>query len=63
MTTEHPDTSTGSTTPSPETGDIVIDAALADLAGAHREDLDGQIEAGQHVHRTLQARLADLGDD
>ncbi len=46
-----------------ETGDIVIDAALADLAGASAQDLDAQIAAGEHVHRTLQARLADLGGD
>jgi hypothetical protein len=45
----------------PETGDIVIDSALGDLAAVPDEDLDGQLEAGEHVQRTLQARLADLG--
>ena len=30
----------------PETGDIVIDAALRDLAAAPDDDLDAQLEAG-----------------
>ena len=45
----------------PETGDLVIDAALGDLAAAPRDDLDAQLEAGEAVHRTLQSRLSDLG--
>ncbi|GAA4389015.1 hypothetical protein GCM10023153_04880 [Ornithinibacter aureus] len=45
----------------PETGDIVIDAALRDLANTPEGDLDGQLEAGEAVHRTLQGRLTDLG--
>ena len=45
----------------PETGDIVIDAALRDLAAAPDHDLDAQLEAGEAVHRTLQSRLTDLG--
>ena len=45
----------------PETGDIVIDAALRDLAAAPDDDLDAQLEAGEAVHRTLQSRLSDLG--
>jgi len=44
----------------PETGDIVIDAALRDLAAAPEYDLDAQLEAGEAVHRTLQSRLTDL---
>ena len=45
----------------PETGDIVIDSALGDLAAAPDDDLDAQLEAGEAVHRTLQSRLSDLG--
>jgi hypothetical protein len=45
----------------PETGDIVIDAALRDLADVAEEDLDGQLAAGEQVQRTLQSRLSDLG--
>jgi hypothetical protein len=45
----------------PETGDIVIDSALRDLAAAPADDLDAQLEAGEAVHRTLQSRLSDLG--
>ena len=45
----------------PETGDIVIDAALRDLAATPDDDLDAQLEAGEAVHRTLQSRLSDLG--
>jgi DNA polymerase-3 subunit gamma/tau len=45
------------------TGDIVIDAALQDLQNAPRDDLDAQIDAGQRVQQTLQARLSDLGGE
>ncbi|WP_035915215.1 hypothetical protein [Knoellia sinensis] len=45
----------------PETGDLVIDAALRDLAAASEDDLDAQIEKGEQVQRTLQGRLSDLG--
>jgi DNA polymerase-3 subunit gamma/tau len=45
------------------TGDIVVDAALRELQQAPTDDLDAQIEAGQRVHRTLQARLSDLGGE
>ncbi len=45
----------------PETGDPVIDDALAELAAAPADDLDAQLAAGEAVHRTLQARLHDLG--
>ena len=45
----------------PQTGGIVIDAALRDLAAVPEDDLDGQLAAGEHVQRTLQSRLADLG--
>lgn len=45
----------------PQTGDIVVDAALAELARTGGEDLDAQLVAGESVQRTLQARLADLG--
>jgi hypothetical protein len=58
-----PPTSTGpagAATP-PETGDVIIDTALRDLADAPVDDLDAQLAAGEAVHRTLQARLSDLG--
>jgi|GEM_PF-1191085 len=44
------------------TGDIVIDAALRDLSQVPADDLDAQIEAAEAVQRTLQGRLADLGE-
>ena len=73
MTEHHPGTTPGETTvptppvgaptagAPPETGDIVIDAALRDLGAAPDGDLDAQLEAGEAVHRTLQSRLSDLG--
>lgn len=48
-------------TPTPETGDLVIDAATRELAAVDTADLDGTAAAGEQVHRTLQARLSDLG--
>ncbi len=45
----------------PQTGDLVIDASLTDLAAADAEDLGAQLEAGERVDRTLRSRLADLG--
>ena len=45
------------------TGDIVIDSALQDLQNAPTDDLDAQIDAGQRVQETLQARLSDLGGE
>jgi hypothetical protein len=44
------------------TGDIVIDAALRDLTAADPSDLDAQIEQAEALQRTLQGRLADLGE-
>ena len=51
----------GPTGAHPETGDLVIDSALRDLAATDDDDLDAQIEAGERVQRTLQSRLGDLG--
>ncbi len=45
----------------PATGDLVIDAALRDLAAASADDLDAVIGTGEQVQRTLQSRLGDLG--
>jgi hypothetical protein len=45
----------------PETGDIVIDSALGDLAAVPEDDLDGRLAAGEEVQRTLRSRLGDLG--
>ncbi len=56
----HVDPASSASSP-PETGDIVIDAALRDLAAVPDEDLDGQLAAGEQVQRTLQSRLGDLG--
>ena len=47
--------------PSRSIDDIVIDAALTDLAVADADDLDAILDRGEAVHRTLQGRLADLG--
>jgi len=58
---EQTDAPAGGSHTVPETGDLVIDAALADLASADSQDLDAQIAAGEQVQRTLQSRLADLG--
>lgn len=44
------------------TGDLVIDAALRDLAAVDPDDLDGHIETAESLQRTLQARLAHLGE-
>ncbi|GGL25350.1 hypothetical protein H9L10_05000 [Phycicoccus endophyticus] len=46
----------------PETGDLVIDSALAELAASPEVDLDAQLAAGEEVQRTLRSRLGDLGD-
>jgi len=43
------------------TGDAVVDRALDDLDDVSGQPLDRHIEVGQQVHRTLQARLADIG--
>ncbi len=45
----------------PESGDLVIDAALADLDAVAAHDLDGFIASGEAVHQTLKSRLTDLG--
>lgn len=50
----------GPATP-PETGDIVVDATLRDLAAVDGTDLRGTLAAGESVHATLTARLSDLG--
>ncbi len=43
------------------TGDAAVDQALDLLDSVSGESLDRHIEVGQQVHRTLQARLADVG--
>jgi hypothetical protein len=45
------------------TGDDAVDAALRQLDGATDEPLDVQIEVAERVHRVLQGRLADLGQE
>ncbi|MEO7069652.1 MAG: hypothetical protein ABI131_04085 [Nostocoides sp.] len=51
----------GSLPEPPETGDLVIDAALSDLAGSDPDDLAAQLWAGERVDQTLRSRLAELG--
>jgi hypothetical protein len=59
---DQPDTPTGTAAEAPpETGDIVIDSALGDLAAVPEDDLDGRLAAGEEVQRTLRSRLGDLG--
>ena len=61
--TEHdPEPEAGVSDAPVETGDIVIDAALRDLADVPDTDLDGHIEAAESLQRTLQGRLANLGE-
>ena len=43
------------------TGDAIVDRALDDIDALPGQPLDRHIEVGQQVHRTLQARLADIG--
>ncbi|MGN6635399.1 MAG: hypothetical protein ACTHJ6_08050 [Oryzihumus sp.] len=45
------------------TGDVVVDAVLDEFDRVTGEPLDAHVEVGEKVHRTLQARLADLGDE
>ncbi len=45
----------------PETGDLVVDAALAAVASASDGSLDDRLVAGEELQRTLHARLTDLG--
>jgi len=45
------------------TGDVAVDEVLGHLHTVTGEPLDSQIEAGEEVHRVLQDRLADLGQE
>jgi hypothetical protein len=45
------------------TGDVAVDDVLGHLDSATGEPLDSQIEAAEEVHRVLQGRLADLGQE
>ena len=45
----------------PETGDLVVDAALRDFDAVDPHDLDATLAAGEAVHETLTSRLSDLG--
>ncbi|HEX8972818.1 MAG: hypothetical protein ACXVYY_01790 [Oryzihumus sp.] len=42
---------------------MVVDAVLDEFDRVTGEPLDAHVEVGEKVHRTLQARLADLGDE
>ena len=44
----------------PRTGDQAVDAAVAALAGVEAEPLEQRLGVLEHVHRTLQDRLADV---
>jgi len=45
------------------TGDPAVDEVLRQLDGVTDEPLDAQIEVAEQVHRVLQGRLADLGQE
>lgn len=45
------------------TGDHAVDEVLGRLDVVIEEPLDTQIEVGEQVHRVLQGRLADLGQE
>ena len=45
------------------TGDPAVDEVLRQLDGVTDEPLDVQIEVAEQVHRVLQGRLADLGQE
>jgi hypothetical protein len=47
----------------PQTGDAVIDAAVAELAEVRELPLGDHIAAGEKAHRVLQGRLSDLGGE
>ena len=44
----------------PETGDQAVDAVVAALAGVTEHPLEERLGVLEHVHRTLQDRLADV---
>ena len=44
----------------PETGDKAVDAVVAALAGVAGQPLEERLGVLEHVHRTLQDRLADV---
>ena len=44
----------------PHTGDQAVDAAVAALAGVAAAPLEERLGVLEHVHRTLQDRLADV---
>ncbi|HRC41807.1 hypothetical protein [Nostocoides sp.] len=44
----------------PHTGDLVIDAALQELAAAQAADVDAVLAAGSALESVLRARLGDL---
>jgi hypothetical protein len=44
----------------PETGDQAVDAVVAALADVAAEPLEARLAVLEHVHRTLQDRLADV---
>lgn len=45
----------------PQTGDPLIDAALAGLTDVAASDIDGVLARADDVLTTLRSRLADLG--
>jgi hypothetical protein len=45
------------------TGDPAVDEVLGELDMSTDQSLDIQIEVGERVHRVLQGRLADLGQE
>ena len=46
--------------PPPQTGDPAVDGAVAALAEVTAQPLEERLGVLEHVHRTLQDRLADV---
>ncbi|WP_106818418.1 hypothetical protein [Janibacter massiliensis] len=61
-TLHSPPATSATTAGVPQTGDTVIDGALAELAAAETGDLDAQLSAAEELHTRLRARLSDLGE-
>jgi hypothetical protein len=47
---------------SPQTGDLVVEAALRELDQVDPADLDAVLAVSEGVLQTLQERLRDIGD-
>jgi hypothetical protein len=59
VSTSSEDLPQGATRP-PETGDQAVDSVVAALAEVAAQPLEHRLGVLEHVHRTLQDRLADV---